>query len=612
MSSNHKKRQPAKLTPRPLGLRQGLAEMYREEMLCDATLIVDGQRFPCHRALLAAISPYFRDVFIHTWKESNGGEVLLQGIAPSVIQSILKYIYTEEIALTPEQAPHIFAGACQLQIIPVQDTCCRFLMKNLSIQNCFGMYSLACTHQSQPLLRATIQFLTLSFRLVSEEEDFLKLDSNTLVTLISSDDLMVASELKVYQAIRRWVKCQPRQRGPLLGELMRHVRFPLFSAEEQAELQKDLKLWGDLKLKWQEVDGDERLRLAKGLRGGMYKPHILCIDTQLSDYQEMETEEAHMSCYEPQAGNWEKLPGLPFLTHACCTAAGDKVYISGGVCRNSYSSSVYEFSAFKGHWVQLPSMSVPRAAHGFLFWDRMLYAMGGWQKFQSFLRSAESFDLETGKWAAIPKLPFALSHPAASVFRNKLYLLGGATGISSHWLFHRGLLIYEISSSTWTQVPLPAGFYAAGAVALDNGICVFGGYMEKKFRDWVEGTLSPENRYSTRKCFFVNEAGTVTHATSRVTNGPSIPKLPRGIANAGVVWCGKRIYILGGEDLTQRYKAIYHWSPGEPRWHRMATDIPMSREGISRFGCATLMRPKPHILQLFQRTSRVIVAVVSI
>ncbi|KAJ6658779.1 hypothetical protein lerEdw1_019700 [Lerista edwardsae] len=546
----------------------GLAEMYQEEMLCDATLIVDGQRFPCHRALLAAVSPYFRDVFIHTWKKSNGGEVLLQDIAPSVIQSILKYIYTEEIALTPEQAPRIFAGACQLQIIPLQDTCCRFLMKNLSVQNCFGMYSLACTHRSQALLRATTDLLTRSFGLLFEDDDFLQLDTDTLITLVSSDDLAVA-------------------------------------AEEQAELQRDLEGWGDLQLKWQEVDGEERLRLARGLRGGMYKPHVLCIDTQLCDFQELETEEAHMSCYEPQAESWEKLPGLPFLTHTCCAAAGDKVYVSGGVCRNIYSSAVYEFSAFTGHWVPLPSMTTPRAAHGFLFWDRTLFAVGGWRKFQNFLSSAESLDLETGQWAAMPKLPFALSHPASSVFRNKLYLLGGATGLSTHWLFHRGLLIYEISSSAWTQLPLSAGFFAAGAVALENGICVFGGYSEKKSRDWVEGTLAPENRYSTRKCFFVNEAGRVNH-------GISIPKLPRGIANAGVAYCDKRIYVLGGEDLTQRYKLIYHWAPGEPRWHRVTTEIPGSREGISRFGCATLMRPKPHILQLFQHTARVVVAAVRV
>ncbi|XP_061457886.1 kelch-like protein 24 [Rhineura floridana] len=584
--------------------QSGLAEMYQEELICDATLIADGQRFPCHRALLAAISPFFRDIFINTWKESSGREVLLQKVAPSTVQSILKYIYTEEIALTPELAPFLFAGASQLQIIPLQNLCCRFLMTNLSVQNCFEMYSLAQAEKSRALLHAVVQLLTNNFDRVSEQGDFLQLDFSTLVTLISSSDLEVDSEFRVYQAVRRWVQGQPSKHIPLLGELMLYVRLPLFGPEEQDELQRDLEQWNDLNLEWKLLDGEERLCHTRGLRKGMYKPHIVCIDTQMCEYQELESEEAHMGCYEPQTELWEKLPGLQSLMHACCAAASEKIYVSGGVCRNSYSDAVYEFSAFKSEWSQLPSMGMPRAAHGFLFHNQKLYAMGGWRKFQSFLDLAEAFDLVTGMWAAIANLPFALSHPASTVFRNKLYLLGGATGISTHWLFHRGILIYETSSNTWSQVPLATGFFAAGAVAGDTGIYVIGGYSEKKTHDWVEGALVPENRHSTRKCFFVNEAGRVSYSTG-------IPKLPRGIANAGVVCCGKRIYVLGGEDLTQRYKMIYHWEPGEPRWRRCMTEIPVAREGISRFGCVTLMRPNPNILQLFQVTSLVLVSAVS-
>lgn len=76
------------------------------------------------RALLAAVSPYFRDVFIKGGKELEGTEVQLQGVSPSIVQNILKYIYTEELALTPELAPLLFTGANQLQITPLQTVCC--------------------------------------------------------------------------------------------------------------------------------------------------------------------------------------------------------------------------------------------------------------------------------------------------------------------------------------------------------------------------------------------------------------------------------------------------------------------------------------------------------
>ncbi|KAJ7306487.1 hypothetical protein JRQ81_009842 [Phrynocephalus forsythii] len=603
MTSSHKRGQPSMLKTRPLGLKEGLAEMYQEELLYDATLVADGQRFPCHRALLAAISPYFREVFTTTWKDSKDKEVVLQDVAPSVVQSIMRYVYTEDVALTPEVAPLLFEGASKLQIIPLQTICCRFLITALSVQNWFDMYSLSRAHKSQALLQAVLQLLTQNFDRIVEDDGFPQLDLIVLTTLISSGELAVASEYTVYQAVRRWVQGQPSQRRALLPQLMPHVRLPLLSQEEQEKLQKDLEQWRDLQLEWEFLDGEERLRRSQGLREGMYKPSILCIDTQMCEYQELETNEAPMGCYDPQTELWEKLPGLQSLTHACCVSAGDRVYVSGGIYKNAYSTAVYEFSSFTNRWLQLPSMATSRAAHAFLFHNRRLYVLGGWRKFQTFLNLTESLDLTAGTWAAMANLPFPLSHPASSVFRDKLYLLGGATGISSHWIFHRGILIYEIGSDQWTQVPLGMGFYAASAVALDSGIYVIGGYQEKKNKDSTDRALLPENRHSTRKCFFVSGLGRVNHSIS-------IPKLPRGIANAGVACCGKRIYLLGGEDLTQRYKTVYHWAPGEPRWHRSAMEVPVPREGISRFGCVTLMRPKAHILQLFQAASLVPVAAV--
>ena len=36
-----------------------LRKLYQKEELCDYTIIADGQRFPCHRCVLASVSDYF-------------------------------------------------------------------------------------------------------------------------------------------------------------------------------------------------------------------------------------------------------------------------------------------------------------------------------------------------------------------------------------------------------------------------------------------------------------------------------------------------------------------------------------------------------------------------
>ncbi|CAM5166183.1 unnamed protein product, partial [Eretmochelys imbricata] len=159
--------------PKPLELSKGLKQLYQHQLLCDAMLVCEGRRFSCHRlssltnvhdreallahdgiyhigrcvgeqasdsvadrVLLAAVSPYFKDVFTSFGKESQGGEVVLQDMAPFIFQSILQYIYTEELSLTLETAPELFAAASKLQIRPLVEICCsNALMSNELVIN---------------------------------------------------------------------------------------------------------------------------------------------------------------------------------------------------------------------------------------------------------------------------------------------------------------------------------------------------------------------------------------------------------------------------------------------------------------------------------------------
>ncbi|XP_074977201.1 kelch-like protein 6 [Caretta caretta] len=524
-------------------------------------------------------------------------------MAPFILQSILQYIYTEELSLSLETAPEVFAAASKLQIRPLVEICCRFLLKNISMQNCIGLYRLAQAYNHQALYYATMQLIVLNFGRFCEDDDFLSLDLSSLITILSSDDLTVASELEVYLAVRRWIQFQPTTGHTLLNELMRHVRLPLLTDSEVVEVQLDSERYGDVQLLWKQLDSEERLQESGGLRQGMSDELIMCVDSTMWEDQELENEAFLMGSYDPHAEKWEKLTGLKSLTHPACVALGDKLYVSGGIYRNSYSDALYEFNSFNGQWTQLPSMSVPRATHGFLICNQRLYAMGGWCGFHEFLNSAECFDLAEQIWTPISRMPFVLSRSASTVLKKKLYLLGGATGLTGYWQFHRGLLIYEVSSDTWTQVSLDNGFFSAGAVAMNNGIYIIGGYAEKRAREWAEGGLIPENRHCTRKCFFISDDGSMNEEVI-------VPKLPKAIANAAVVHWEKRIYVLGGENLTQCYKTIYYWEPGEPRWSKCPEDIPVFSEGVSGFGCTTLKRPKKEILSLFQKTSVALIGVV--
>ncbi|CAM5173130.1 unnamed protein product, partial [Eretmochelys imbricata] len=238
-------------------MRQGFQELYQAQQLCDVALVAAGWRFPSHREVsaprspllegpdtpcqllvLGSGSPYLRDRMAST--ESRGGEVQLQDVSPSVLQSILRYLYTEELVLTAERAQELFVTASRLQIPPLLETVGRFLAETISLETCLRLYALAHAHQHPALLRAAGRYVSLHFRSLCEHDAFLRLDPGTLIGIIASDGLAVASELAVCRAVGRWVRADPAKHLPLLPELLGHVRLALLTPKELAEVQADV------------------------------------------------------------------------------------------------------------------------------------------------------------------------------------------------------------------------------------------------------------------------------------------------------------------------------------------------------------------------------------
>ncbi|CAM5166159.1 unnamed protein product [Eretmochelys imbricata] len=232
--------------------------------------------------LVAAVSPYFKGIFTSSFKESQDGEVVLQDMASSIVQTILNYLYMGEISLTKESAQGLFVAASRLQILPLLEICTteynRFLVENVSIENCLVYYALAYAHNNEALLGVAMNLITTNFgHLSKEEDDFLHLDLSTLVSIISLDGLMVTSELVIYQAVKHWMRFQTTERSLLIGELMKHIRFLLLSQDEVREVQSDWERCLDVQMWQKKLDSKDGPFDSRALRQGMYNECIVCV-----------------------------------------------------------------------------------------------------------------------------------------------------------------------------------------------------------------------------------------------------------------------------------------------------------------------------------------------
>ncbi|KAH0630032.1 hypothetical protein JD844_012596 [Phrynosoma platyrhinos] len=538
-------------------------------------------------------------MFTRPFRECWERHVVFEEMNSSILQRILNYIYTGELLLTLETAQDLFTAASRLVILPLQEIVGRFLADSISMDSSLRTYALAYAHNHHALLRVAARHIFLNFEPLSAHETFPGLDLSTLVSIISSDKLLVSSELTVYQAVQHWVRSQPAEHLSLIKKLMRQVRLPLLTSEEVATVQQDIIAeYGHAHLQWEQLDGSGRLLKCGGLRHGMYDDWIVSLGLFVSNMQGgvVERLKTHFLGFNLQMESWEEIPPLMYLDSSGFLSVGHKLYVSGGQRLNgSVLGNLHEFDALTGQWMQLPSMSIPRREHGFLACKQKLYALGG-RSGRSVLDSAESFDLVQKFWSPIASLPFAVSHFASATLKDKLYLIGGFSHTRASGLAHRGILIYSTNLNVWNQVPLAFQCYKSTAVTMDNGIFVIGGLVEESSRRETPGTVIRALISGTHKCFFLSKDGTVSQDVA-------IPELPILVLPPCAVQWQRRIHVLVGNT-------IYQWKPGEPSWTRSRKSAPNTRVTFLTVVNGVMLRvPKKALQPLLREASAALTAV---
>uniref|UniRef100_A0A8C7TC19 Si:dkey-260j18.2 n=1 Tax=Oncorhynchus mykiss TaxID=8022 RepID=A0A8C7TC19_ONCMY len=556
---------------------------------------------PLFRVLLAAVSPYFRAMFTSPLVESRLTEIRLEEVTPSVMETVIQFVYTGEAGLCLDTAEDLFVAANRLQVMPLQDLCSRFLFEHLSVDNCLGMYSLARSHHDQLLLRASLRLVAQHFPRVARQKDFLLLDPGTLGSLLGSDRLGVDSEAEVYDAARRWAEHRPLDRYSHMPALLHHLRPGLLSLEESRRLSQELG----------SAAAGEGLGGPLRPREGMFEKKIVCVDLKPREDESLNERDFTVDCFDPRTGKWEKLAALGSLLCPGCTAIGGRLFVAGGILRGgTVSTEVHEYDSVLDRWQERSPMVQPRAMLGLLGCGESLYALGGCNR-GAMLDSCEILDLATLQWGPGPRLPLPLRSFACAALRGRIYLLGGTTLEQNRAVVHAGVLIYHTLTDSWTRVGLDSGATClAGGVAVRGGVCAIGGYMRDatKFIDGNYTHLEPLDA-TGRVLFFREGRGSgvereVTGAVVAERSGGSdrapspvvFPGLPRRIAAGGVARWKRRIYVLGGENGSRFYDSVYCWKPGWRSWVQRREKLPRDTGGVSQFGCTTLKFPKKHIL----------------
>uniref|UniRef100_A0A8C5E3H3 BTB/POZ domain-containing protein 9 n=1 Tax=Gouania willdenowi TaxID=441366 RepID=A0A8C5E3H3_GOUWI len=214
-------------------LSEQLGALVLGEEYSDVTFIVEGNRFPAHRVILAARCHYFRALLYGGMKESQPqAEVVLEETRSEAFSMLLHYLYTGRASLSAarEEVLLDFLGlAHRYGLQPLEDSTSEFLRTVLHTNNVCLVFDVASLYSLSTLSSACCAYMDRHASDVLSSDGFLTLSKTALLTVVRRDSF-AASEKEIFQALSRW--CRQHEDDAHTQEVMSAVRLPLMTLTE--------------------------------------------------------------------------------------------------------------------------------------------------------------------------------------------------------------------------------------------------------------------------------------------------------------------------------------------------------------------------------------------
>ncbi|XP_071394215.1 kelch-like protein 41a [Centroberyx affinis] len=530
-------------------LQDGLKELLNENKFIDCILKVGDRSFPCHKLILAACSPYFRELYFSEDGKDLGSkkEVVLENLDPTIMEMIVNYMYSAEIDINDDNVQDIFAVANRFQIPSVFTVCVNYLQKKLSKKNCLAIFRLGLMLNCPRLAVAARDYVADWFETMVKDEDFLELASHELFAIIGADTLNVEKEEVVFESLMKWIRKDKENRTKTLSEAFDCIRFRLLPEKyfkEKVEKDDIIKSDPEVAKKIKEIkdafagklpetkkgqDGEEgedsKLpgHLNDNRRYGMYAKSMLLM---INDNAAVAYDGPENECF--LAAMAEQIP----RNHVSLASKKNNLYVLGGLFvdeedkETSLQCYFYQLDSLASDWTALPPMPSPRCLFAMGEYDNLIFAVAGKD-----LQSNEShdtvmcYDTDKMKWTETKKLPLKI-HGHSVVSENGLvYCIGGKTddnkAISK-------MFAYNHKKSEWKEVAsmkTPRSMF--GAVIHNGKIIVAGGVNE-------DGLTAASEAYD----FGTNKWSPFTD-------------FPQERSSVNLVSCGGLLYAIGGFAIME-------------------------------------------------------------
>lgn len=413
----------------------GLQELYEERRHCDIDIKIQNDIFSCHKVILSAASKYFDAMFSSGLQESRSKSIQLNDVSSGIFADILAFLYCGKDVIYSENVEDLLKASSLLQMACLQEQCESFLIDQICSENCLGLWLTAKSYICVKLQEATWPFILDHFEEVWENDEFVKLSLEDLLTIIKDDDLRVSQEELTCQAALRWIRAD-ETRQTKVGEIVPHLRlsqvgldFLLDEIYSNPLIYKNdicMKIVRDA-VKYQALPDRRHTFKASTakLRNTCALTSLLVVIGRRQTSNGVNVTD--VVGYNTKDCKWYSLCSLPFdIGEEFSTCPyGDDIFVSGGTVK---PDAFLRFSAKQYKWCEKNSMIQGRYRHSMVAVKDSVFCLGGY--YFGTLRGIEEFDIGSNSWQTVGELKHAVDAMSASVSGCKIFLFGGWLGFA--------------------------------------------------------------------------------------------------------------------------------------------------------------------------------------
>lgn len=138
---------------------RGTSLIYYKQLFNNATnadfkFIIGCKEIKVHRSILSARHCIFKDLLNTSWKKINA--IMISGISFNAFWELIKFIHTGEVESLSSYIYQLILVAYKYKLTELENTCAMDFLKNIDINNVWGIFDIADSFRIRYLKQAAI------------------------------------------------------------------------------------------------------------------------------------------------------------------------------------------------------------------------------------------------------------------------------------------------------------------------------------------------------------------------------------------------------------------------------------------------------------------------